>query len=470
MRLFNLSLFISIALLSAGEFTLKINFLDLDSIKHIQIESDSALTKIVVEFESHNQKNGYLHRTAELSSLGFSENENNDVVAVYDMSNSEKTNIDSIVAFGTGSLKKKKLDRLFSSLKNETASFRTLRRSSELIKSYSFLEETGNPYYAVFGQKNIAMVLPMKETFSNTFSGFVGIQPEEGGKSQFVGDIRIHLENTFRSASMMDFWWQRKDENSQIISTQYENPLFWKLNFGIKLSYYQNLFSGLYLRQVTEYSLVNSHSKFGKWYIGGGQTKVTVTDSSEDIGLTDHNLSSFNIENIWERRNNRWNPDKGFYFQWKLELGKFETKEDSRDVLYRLTQKHEFIKSLFKKVIIASRGLGGYSDLPGDKNLPESEQFQFGGASTLRGYLEQSFISNWYYVIQNEIRQHSSQINFLYLFSDIGWYNVSIKIPLSAGFGIQQKTPIGVLRLEYAVNRDDRPGKGKIHIQLMGKF
>ena len=59
-------------------------------------------------------------------------------------------NIDSIIALGTSSLKKKKLDRLFLSLITEIASFRTLQRSSELINSYSFLEGTGNPYYAVF--------------------------------------------------------------------------------------------------------------------------------------------------------------------------------------------------------------------------------------------------------------------------------------------------------------------------------
>ena len=94
MRLFKISLFAGIALLSGGDLSVQVHFSDLDSIKNIQIDSDSVLTKIAEEFETQNQKNGYLHRIAELSSLGFSENENNDVVAVYGMSNSEKTNID----------------------------------------------------------------------------------------------------------------------------------------------------------------------------------------------------------------------------------------------------------------------------------------------------------------------------------------------------------------------------------------
>lgn len=128
------------------------------------------------------------------------------------------------------------------------------------------------------------------------------------------------------------------------------------------------------------------------------------------------------------------------------------------------------VNSVRPKWRLALMGTAGMVQLSSSQRLPLSEKFRFGGASSLRGYREQQFAAGWMLLTQLELRYHTGAANSFYLFSDAGLFDSLDNRLLSAGFGINQRTPVGLLRLEYALNRNDSPGRGKIHVRIEGDF
>ena len=255
-----------------------------------------------------------------------------------------------------------------------------------------------------------------------------------------------------------------------MFSITYEEPFIWKLNLGMKTRFYQNLQDGLYVMRKFNISAVKSYSVAGKWSLGGENSSVTATPEGDSLGIGHHTVRSLVVENEWERRDNIWNPGKGFYFRWNTEIGDFSQAGSPDAVLYRFRFRSEMFKPLKGRWLLMLGSRGGIVNISGKEAIPLSEQFRYGGASTLRGFQEQSFLSRWMLIGQLEFRYLLSQFNRIYFFTDSVLHLKRERLPIAGGIGIQQKIPVGILRLEYALNRDDSPSKGKIHIRLSGQF
>ena len=111
----------------------------------------------------------------------------------------------------------------------------------------------------------------------------------------------------------------------------------------------------------------------------------------------------------------------------------------------------------------------GRSAIVGGGLVPEGEKFRYGGAATLRGYQEKIFRSDWMVIQQFELRYQLGNTVRLYSFLD-GAQHSFPKRPLAVGIGLRQTTALGLLTVEYAVNKDSRPSEGKIHIRISGEI
>lgn len=475
MRHFSLFIlpYLFVAHLGAEETSLSVQF-DTDRedmlVDERRLMGELDLEKFLDSLQVHYLKNGLLKTEVNCISLEWQSDTNRTVKSIWEVTNPTPVSIDSIVTPGINHIIPGTISSLFKPLSSEVASEQSILRAHSLIEGYKFLTYSGRAYYATYGRDNVALVLPLLENFRNTFTGIAGYLPRSSGKPQVTGDIQLHLENPFGTASSADLWWQRKDRKSQVFSLGYEEPFIWKFNIGGRVQFYQNLQDGLFVMRKFHISAVKSYSTTGKWSIGGENSTVNVTEDGDSLGLRDHTVRSLVIENEWERRDISWNPTKGFYFLWRSEVGNFSVTGSQKTILYRLRSRFEIIKHLPGKWLLAMGGIGGYVHLTGKEPVPLSEQFRYGGASTLRGYHEQIFRSNLMMIGQLELRYHLNRFNRFYLFIDGAFYNKNGKLPVSGGMGIQQKIPLGILRLEYALSREDTLSRGKIHIRILGQF
>ncbi|MFQ6674035.1 MAG: BamA/TamA family outer membrane protein, partial [Fidelibacterota bacterium] len=377
--------------------------------------------------------------------------------------------IDSVVVPGH-QLARRTTSGIFAPVKNQVASEKSLLRVYDILKQYRFLSPAGRLYYARYGDENVALVVPLDAGARNSFSGIAGYQPRQNGRPRIAGEIKVSLENTFGTASIARIWWQRKDDVSQILSLDFEEPYVGIFHLGAKASFYQNLQDGLYVLRTSRISVVKPYSRTGKWYLGGENSSVNVTPEGAGLGMVDHSIRSLVIENEWDRRDSFWNPWKGFYVWWSGSVGKVTASAPGPAILTRVRSKFELLKSFTGQWTAVLGGDGGFVHLFGDQKVAPSEQFRYGGASSLRGYREQQFSSSWMVMAKLELRYRLDRVGRLHLVLDGALHEDSPRMPLAAGLGIQQKTPLGVLRVEYALSRQDSPSQGKLHIQLLGQF
>jgi len=416
------------------------------------------------------EASGRLHSALMLADLRWSDSSEAGVEAIWRVSSNKPASVDSVVVVGLEIGNSEKFARTFRFAKSAPASQITVDKANQFLNGISFLQMERTPYFASYAGERIALVVPLREDFHNSFLGTLGSQPRNDGTRRLIGELRFHAENLIGTASAADLWWYRKDDQSQIFRLSYEEPFIWKFDFGMSGTFSQILQDGLYVKRESVVSVTKPFSRSGKWYIGGENSVVTVSEKGKAFGLPDYFVKSVVIQNERDRFDSRWNPSEGYRYSVRAQLGDYSSTEKKKGVLGRMRLEGEMVNSIKGKWRLALMGTAGIVRISSSRRLPLSEKFRFGGASSLRGYREQQFTADWMLLSQLELRYHTGAGNSLYLFSDAGLFDSLNNRLLSAGFGINQRTPVGLLRLEYALNRNDSPGKGKIHVRIQGDF
>ncbi len=104
----------------------------------------------------------------------------------------------------------------------------------------------------------------------------------------------------------------------------------------------------------------------------------------------------------------------------------------------------------------------------------DGDLFQFGGATTLRGYDENQFLGNIVGRLLAEYRYQLDRTSFAFAFLDVGYVDRPLLADFEAerdvkpgyGFGVQYRTPLGLVTVTYALNPDIGIGQGKVHAGL----
>lgn len=450
----------------------------------VQVKGDSANTQTVERsvkgyldlaalldsLEGEFRHRGSLKASVRCVSVQASPGTGGCIRTLWEVKDASPVSVDSIAVSGSTRIHVRTLSKMLMPLNSELASERTLLKARHLLNGYGFLTVKGSPYYASYGGERIALVIPVEEQFRNAFSGTAGFRPGPGEIPQITGEIQLHLENPFGSASSMDLMWQRKDAESQILSLSYEEPFVWKSSLGAKFRFYQNLQDGSYVIRKSRISAVKSYSTTGKWSLGVENVTVNVTSDGDSLGLGNHTVRSMVVENEWERRDFFLNPTRGFFLNWSVEAGNFSPAGGHDAILYRIQSRFEVLKALSGRWLMSIGGTGGYVHVTGGMSVPPGEQFRYGGTSSLRGYPEQLFHSSGMVIGQAELRYRVSRYGRFYFFADGAYHNALPKFPFSGGLGLQQSTPVGIFRIEYAMNRGDIPSRGKIHLRLVSQF
>ncbi|MFQ6675520.1 MAG: BamA/TamA family outer membrane protein [Fidelibacterota bacterium] len=378
--------------------------------------------------------------------------------------------VDSVVVLADDPSVARAAGRLLAPLKNGVASRASLTRASGILNAYALLPAGEVPGYAVYGNQRVALVVPIKKTGNNTVMGTAGWQPRSGGNGGVTGEIKLHLERLFGTVSRSDIWWYRTNAFSQFLSVNYEELYVWKFNFGGRIGFQHDFRDGLYVARRTELALVAPWSRWGRWYIGGERTRVTATAAGRLEGMDNHRVRSLVLGNERDTRDSSWNPSRGTFVEGRASAGAYSVSGHPSDVLVRLRVNTEVVAPFSRRWSFSLGVHGGYVRTLVGGAVPPSELFRYGGASSLRGYREERFSSTKMAIVQLEWRYRLRGPNRFALFVDGALSDGSQPPPVAFGGGIQQKTPLGVLRLEYAVSREDLLSGGKIHLRLLGEF
>lgn len=138
---------------------------------------------------------------------------------------------------------------------------------------------------------------------------------------------------------------------------------------------------------------------------------------------------------------------------------------------YKFTGEYRSYKKVGSKQVLAFRARVGWAQ--GD--VPYSMLYTLGGADSLRGYEDDQFRGKKMYSASLEYRFPIWNKVSGVVFTDVGdawdaphvtWYDDDKSFNASVGAGIRVTTPIGPIRLDYGIGKDDK----KFHFSFGGQF
>ena len=180
--------------------------------------------------------------------------------------------------------------------------------------------------------------------------------------------------------------------------------------------------------------------------------------------------NSLTWSHVFDNRDNVYDPTKGKRLSF---TGTWAGHGMGGDFDYfKFIAENRLYYKVGRAHVIAVRLMGGIAT--GD--MPYNDLFTLGGADNLRGYEDDEFRGNKMYEATVEYRYPIAKKIQGVVFTDLGnawggvenipWYHENNKLHYSGGLGFRITTPIGPIRLDYAVGQDG----GKFHFSFGGKF
>lgn len=364
---------------------------------------------------------------------------------------------------------------------------RRLTRGRERLQRLGIFERVSEPELemAPSGEGGI-IVLEVEEGRSSAIDGLIGYTPGVGGRSGFVtGALTLSLLNVAGTGRRVNAAWTRRDPLSSDIEIRYEEP--WVLG--------SPLTAGVDLSQVAQdssYTATQIGLRVGlplsdhfQGHVRIGWRRV-IPDSISAVLLARSREVSGALGVTADTRDRAWNPRRGFLYGVDIrfglrtnDAGAFFTPERSRVRTGATRVDLEHYLPLFRNHVVAVM-LHGVDIRSGERALPLSDQFRFGGTRTLRGYRENEFHGSQAAWSNLEYRILMSSRSRFFAFFDAGYFSFNRVVNggverVSAaktgfGLGLRIESALGVIGLDYGVGEDDTLLNGKLHIGLRNEF
>lgn len=179
--------------------------------------------------------------------------------------------------------------------------------------------------------------------------------------------------------------------------------------------------------------------------------------------------NSVSWQKVYDSRDNIYDPKRGKRVSATVQCAGHGLGGDFD--YYKFTGEYRNYKAIGNNQVIAFRARLGWAQ--GD--VPYSALYTLGGADTLRGFEDDQFRGKKMYNATLEYRVPIFNKVTGVLFTDMGdawdaphvtWYDDDKSFNISVGAGVRISTPIGPIRLDYGVSKDDN----KFHFSFGGQF
>ncbi|MCX6136139.1 MAG: BamA/TamA family outer membrane protein [Ignavibacteriales bacterium] len=332
------------------------------------------------------------------------------------------------------------------------------------------------------------ILIRVHEGTANTFDGVAGYVPSTTGTSRgyFTGNVTVIMRNLFGTGRRLSARWLRENEWTQELEAAYAEP--WIAGYPVNgaISYYQRKQDSSYVKSRFDIHL--EISPVEDFVLGALVQREDVYPSSSSTLFTvfESNVTSIGIDVRYDTRDNIRNPRSGVSYAAFYQRGSKKitgpvlllTPDVQRDAtIERISMDVEaaFPLALNHVIDVALHGREVSSS-----RLEQSDFYQLGGASTLRGYRENQFLGSILAWTNIEYRFLTGRLSSLFLLFDEGYVRRSEDVRhgiiaqniFRSGYGVgaRVETALGLIRLSYALGEGDSFSTGKIHFGIANDF
>ena len=445
--------------------TLKITFKK-DSLKQIlPLEKN-----ITIPFKDFKQWTQHTLNQLDLkgdsfSKLSFSNHiiSNDTLYIEANIENSHPRFIDQFITKGYPKFPKKFIKHYYKT--NQPFSKEILNEIEDKTQQLSFVNPR-KPPEVLFTKDSTKVYLYLEKIKSNKLDALFGFTNNtNNNRFVFNGYIDLFLNNLINKGEEITFKWSSSGQNQQEINLKTSSPYILKTPFN--LNYHLNIF-----RQDS--SFVNTTQQFNLAYKLHYKHAISAFYQTQNSSAFNNTPDNFNKRQIGIIYNyTHLTP-------WKLIKNKIEIEFGIGNKQSFTNEEQKFIRSDLIKDIplnnthhINLRNRGAYLNT---NNISNNEFFRTGGATTIRGFLEQSITSQLYNYSNIEYRLFSNTASYFQLFSDVGFFQKPnfIHRLISLGVGYTQSTKKGQLNINYAIGKEENSpfdlGNGLFHLNYVTYF
>ncbi len=346
-----------------------------------------------------------------------------------------------------------------------------IREYIKKLERLDYIKLNGSP---VLVQKDSLYFLkiPLKENNLINFDFIVGYSPGTGRESKGIwsGRIFFHFKNLFGSGRRLKISWEKPDKVSETLNLNYQEKYIFGSNLNMDLAFAyrvkDSLFSSSTRSIGLEYPFHNF--SFGLVY----QERNSTLDSSVGVRYGSFKIRNRAVRFIFQYTslNNPVNPTTGMSLSMVNEFGNYEGRDSTfRQLFWKYSFSFQKIMKLYQ--IYPFIGLI-YKKTGSNVRIPASELFFVGGSTSLRGYVEEQFRTDEYILLTMEVRLVLGRYSRFHLFRDMAWLRNESNFLNKNGYGIGFIVPmkLGVLKIDYGLQRGFQFREGTLHIRVISEF
>lgn len=376
----------------------------------------------------------------------------------------------------------------------------------ERLEATDLYEAVGAPYLVLAdpASPNAATLrIPVEERPPGTFDLILGYLPPTvpGESGQFVGNGLLQLVNVFGGGRLFSLRLVRNPGLVSSVDVRAADPFVAGLPLRIEASFEGRGQDSTFARQ--RYGL-----EIGYQFAPGLSVFGAFTRENTDPGPAGRRLGLDGLPLVpaadatfagiglrYRRIDRAVNPRRGLVVEAIIEQGRktrrFPGASDSVAQAFATSLPQQrlvadarvFVPTFARQVFVTG---GDIAVLLSDV-YDTAELFRYGGARSLRGYDEERFFGNVVARAVFEYRYQLDRTSFAFVFTDVGYVATPEIVGRPAmtnpddptrieaqrgiepgfGFGIQQRTPLGLLTFSYALNPEDGATQGKVHAGLV---
>lgn len=398
--------------------------------------------------------------------------------------------IDSIVVRGAKLTKRSVLVRELPIRAGDSFNFDKVQSIPDRLMRLGYLQSVAPPQLAVDARGRYLLDIAIVEGNSNWLNGVAGYNPGEGTQKGFVsGLIDVKFGNLLGTGRQINARWEKRSRETQELALRYREP--WILGYPVHLAggFQQLIQDTTYVERRWEFA---AELPLGQNFTASGHlAKESISpDSLANIrfNLPRSSVTSIGATLRYDSTDDPINPRRGVFYTTTVETGRkttdqvigIEGKKFSRDKI--LVDLHWLLPTLGHQVLsLAVHGRQVKSNAPPE--ILVTDQFRFGGATTLRGYREEQFRGSRVAWANVEYRYLLSRRTRAFLFFDAGYYSgfeyVNAISPqlhqvennvYAWGLGARIDTPLGIVGVDYGLGEGDALTNGKVHVSLVNSF
>jgi len=326
-------------------------------------------------------------------------------------------------------------------------------------------------------EEMVTLTVPIEEGRVNTLRGGLSISPEGRGIN---GEFDLDAKNLMGTGRRGKVKWSRISTSTTRFKIGFEEPWLFKRPYTLKAELFQSIEDSTYtfregmiylsLPLSQDLSLVGG---WGKEQVLGRVGRGNIYPSIKTKGI---------LGVRWKRTDSVRNPSQGLDYDLSFEVGRKKSQLPSSKVETMGIGKLRYDLANYLPLPthhVFALLIHGRKCFYPEEEVPISEQFRIGGATSLRGYREEQFYGTDLLWFNLEYRILFLLHSRIFMFFDLGHLEaggmrISILTrrawKLGYGAGLRLSSRLGMVSLSYGLGEGDGILGGKLHLSLENEF